>query len=61
MECDGSVDQIKKNEKIISLFSSFLLFLAMNIKSIKKNDDVAVKFEIGALYELEIYKTIRLF
>jgi hypothetical protein len=46
--------------KKLYLYSSFLLFLAMNIKSIKK-DDVAVKFEIGTkLYEAGKYKAIRL-
>jgi outer membrane protein assembly factor BamD len=40
----------------ISTSSLSLLFLAMNIKSIK-NDDVAVKFEIGTkLYEAGKYK-----
>jgi hypothetical protein len=51
-----ALDQIKNKMKKLYLyfFSSFLLFLAMNIKSIK-NDDVAVKFEIGTkLYEAGI-------
>jgi outer membrane protein assembly factor BamD len=63
MECDGSVDQKKNKMKKLYLyfFSSFLLFLAMNIKSIK-NDDVAVKFEIGTkLYEAGKYKSNKTF
>jgi outer membrane protein assembly factor BamD len=48
------MDQIKNKMKKLYLycFTVVLLFLVMNIKKALKNDDVAVKFEMGTkLYE----------
>jgi outer membrane protein assembly factor BamD len=45
----------------ISTLALFLLFHAMNIKSIEKDDDVIVKFEMVLNYEAGKYKSNKTF